>query len=310
MINYNDITIRLSEGIVNSIFDECEKYDSDETGGRLIGVYSSVHKKLEIQVNGEIGPGPKAKRSMTSFFQDGESQEEIFRKIELEHPNIEHLGNWHTHHVNGYSTLSQGDVETYHRIVNHEKYTSLFFYALLVTAKNYAVSEPLNRYNMKHFLFFRNHPDYYEIPNRSIEISDYPAYCLGGQVIHEGTQDQKQSLSSSLNSNILDVRYYDKITIETIYPSIKPYFVKNIESLVWKGTITLINGLEVKLMILEDSQDGHRRYSVTVQGLKKQEYKSLKKYHNLRFNTASAAIILIEKELNRQIFQDFSQQVL
>ena len=42
---------------------------------------------------------------------------------------IEHLGNWHTHHVNGYPNLSGGDVATYRRIVNHELHNLDFFYA-------------------------------------------------------------------------------------------------------------------------------------------------------------------------------------
>ena len=56
-----------------------------------------------------LEPGPNAQRSPTYFFQDGDHQEKLFRAIEASHPDIEHLGNWHTHHVNGYPTLSGGD---------------------------------------------------------------------------------------------------------------------------------------------------------------------------------------------------------
>ena len=60
-----------------------------------------------IQAKGVIEPGPNARRTRTSFFQDGDHQTEVFRRIEAEDPSIEHLGNWHTHHVNGYPTLSR-----------------------------------------------------------------------------------------------------------------------------------------------------------------------------------------------------------
>ena len=82
---------------------------------------------------GVIEPGPEARRTRTSFFQDGDYQTEVFRRLEEQDPAIEHLGYWHTHHVNGYPRLSGGDVATYRRIVNHELQNLDFFYALLVT---------------------------------------------------------------------------------------------------------------------------------------------------------------------------------
>src|SRR5438094_287170 len=124
------VSISIARGALESIFDECDKYDIDETGGRLIGTYQRKGTQYDIQVLGVLEPGPNAQRSQTSFFQDGEYQERLFRSIEESHPNIEHLGNWHTHHVNGYLTLSGGDKTTYFKIVNHEKHNTDFFYAL------------------------------------------------------------------------------------------------------------------------------------------------------------------------------------
>jgi hypothetical protein len=79
-----------------------------------------------IQVWGVLGAGPKAKRSPISFFQDGDYQEKAFRAIERDHPDVEHLGSWHTHHVNGLNTLSSGDLKTYHGTVNHEQHNTGF----------------------------------------------------------------------------------------------------------------------------------------------------------------------------------------
>src|SRR5713226_5747036 len=129
------VSISIARGALESIFDECDQYDIDETGGRLIGNYRQKGAKYEIQVLGVLGPGPNARRSPTSFFQDGEYQERVFRAVERDHPNLEHLGNWHTHHVNGLQTLSGGDRETYHATVNHHNHNTDFFYALLVTRK-------------------------------------------------------------------------------------------------------------------------------------------------------------------------------
>ena len=99
-----------------------------------------------------MSPGPNAQRSPTYFLQDGDYQEKLFRAIEASHPDIEHLGNWHTHHVNGYPTLSGGDKTTYFKTVNHEKHNTDFFYALLVVSKNRGGNP---RYEVKHFFFRR-----------------------------------------------------------------------------------------------------------------------------------------------------------
>src|SRR5215212_1779093 len=127
-----DVSVSIAEKALESIFDECDRYDTHETGGRLIGTYRKKGSLYDINVNGVIGPGPNARRTATSFFQDGRYQEEVFRSLEEKHPELEHLGNWHTHHVNGYPTLSGGDQETYFKTVNHRQHNTDFFYALLI----------------------------------------------------------------------------------------------------------------------------------------------------------------------------------
>jgi len=87
--------------------------NSSSVGGRLLETYRHENGRYYIEVKGVLEPGPKAERSPTFFLQDGEYQERLFRSIEASHPDIEHLGNWHTHHVNGYPTLSGGDKMTY-----------------------------------------------------------------------------------------------------------------------------------------------------------------------------------------------------
>ena len=147
--------------VLKRVFGECDRHDYNETGGRMVGHYKLVGGKLVVQVNGVIDPGPNARRTLISFFQDGEYQTQVFRRLEEQDPTIEHLGNWHTHHVNGYSRLSQDDIDTYRRIVNHEKHNLDFFYALLVTQRR-QTGLP---YDMKHYMFFRGDPVVYPIPS-------------------------------------------------------------------------------------------------------------------------------------------------
>jgi hypothetical protein len=137
-----------------------------ETGGALIGTYrGSPRTGLFINCDGVIDAGPYARRTRTSFFKDGEYQERMFREIENERPEIEHLGNWHTHHVNGYPTLSPGDCATYHKNVNSLNHNTDFFYAFLVIEKL-----GFKRYKTKHFIVYRGNPSEYEIPATQVVI--------------------------------------------------------------------------------------------------------------------------------------------
>jgi hypothetical protein len=87
------ITLELPRAAVEAVFDECDRYDVDETGGRVLGTYKSSGRTLAISVSGVIEPGPNAQRTPTYFKQDGEYQEEVFRAVEERVPAIEHLGN-------------------------------------------------------------------------------------------------------------------------------------------------------------------------------------------------------------------------
>lgn len=159
------VAVQIPSNILNGIFDECDKYDDAETGGRLLGF---VNKNI-IEVRALIGPGPKAKRTAVSLFQDGDYQEQCFRGIEKHYPNIRHLGNWHTHHCNGLEALSNGDAQTYHKTVNSPKHAQDFFYALLVTKKT--ANWGSSRYLMKHYIFFRGEDSFVQLDDSQVCIT-------------------------------------------------------------------------------------------------------------------------------------------
>ena len=173
------VDISIPRKALEAIFDECDQYEVEETGGRLIGMYKKKGHDYEIDVFGVIGPGPNARRSATSFFQDGEYQERVFRAAEKTHANLEHLGNWHTHHCNGLETLSGGDRETYRTTVNHHNHNTDFFYALLVTQKT---PHRAQRYEVKHFLLFRGDETIHEIEKSRIHLVDGPQSGVVGAV--------------------------------------------------------------------------------------------------------------------------------
>jgi hypothetical protein len=164
----------LPEAALTQVFDECDRFDPNETGGRIVGRYAiDPAGVLAIRVTGLIEAGPRAVRSPVSLFQDGDYQERVFRILERFDPDVEHLGNWHTHHVNGLRCLSFGDLATYYRTVNHPRHNPPFFYALLVTEKREG-KQPLRRYNVQHYLFRRGDRRFCVIPKRRVQLVREP----------------------------------------------------------------------------------------------------------------------------------------
>lgn len=293
MIKAKNITINIPNSVLNSIYKECDKYNVDETGGRLIGFYKQDKKKLEINVAGEIGPGPNAQRNPTYFLQDGAFQEEVFRSVEEKYLNIEHLGNWHTHHVNGYPTLSGGDLTTYIKTVNHSNHNTDFFYALLVVSKNHDSENP---YEIKHFVLLRGTTSFIEIPKSNVKVTNDLTLWVGEQNKLSETGSYKSTTNQIENLN--KIRFYDQLNISKLYPTLKPGYSKE-HGFYWKGKIMFIKDLAADILLLETSSDEGIYYSVA---LLKGDFIS-KAIHNayakLSFESATQALVSLERDLYR-----------
>lgn len=284
-----DVTIH--RAALKTIFDECDLYDCDETGGRILGAFRTDWRgRLSLVVSGIIEPGPGARRTPTSFFQDGEYQERVFRAVEKGHPEIEHLGNWHTHHVNGHPTLSAGDRETYHRIVNHQNHNTDFFYALLVTARN-SSKESLDRYSVRHFLFRRGDPNQYEIQASKVKIVD--------REIIWPTRETGKSVGKSEDPRVLNDRAFDNDYFSRLQQGMRPFLSKENGTVYWKGRLNLVDGSSTEIVIAETDAGG---YGALVKGESARELAgSLDS--SRQFATAREAAATVERELNREIFR-------
>jgi len=290
------VDVFISNEALEAIFDECDQFEADETGGRIIGLYRNKGKKHEIEVQGIIGPGPEAKRSATSFFQDGDYQEKIFRSVEGQHPEVEHLGNWHTHHVNGLSTLSSGDRATYQRIVNHEKHNIDFFYAILVVEK---VHRGRQRYKVKHYFLRRNDPEIYDVPPEHVHIVD--------KSIIWPARPREDSSSSAhcapgIESQPNRERVKDQDFFAEFNQSFKPLFSKSMGAFYWKGELDLIDGTSAEVIVMERQENGEAAYSIAVPGEKSSTYDALKDYDDRFFKSARRAVLDLEKALNKEIY--------
>jgi integrative and conjugative element protein (TIGR02256 family) len=296
------VKLTMPRAALESIFNECDHYDHDETGGRLVGTYVTHEKSLSIAVTGVIEPGPKAKRSETYFLQDGEHQEQVFRALETKHPSLEHLGNWHTHHVNGYPTLSGGDRDTYHRIVNHEKHNTDFFYALLVTARN-SSPEAVERYAVRHFVIFRGDEQEYEIPASNVKIVDGPIIWPTMDSRSEQRSVREATTSAvGVTSRLADSRVLDKELFSLLQSALRPFAAKETGRLYWRGPITLIDDSTIQVVVAELTDEESGLYAVAVKGEPKELKSSAYNISKKRFGSAREAVIQLERELNKNLF--------
>lgn len=148
-----------------------------EVGGKYTGYisgparFSTLRERLEalgdltLEVADYIDDGPGAQRQSAFHLGDAAWQTQEFRRREEADPEIENLGSWHSHHPNGLSRLSSGDIKGYQRTVNDEGHNHDFFFVSLGVDKH-------GFSTAKHFLFVRGDTDWYEFPHDSISITE------------------------------------------------------------------------------------------------------------------------------------------
>jgi hypothetical protein len=290
-------SVSIAKGALESIFDDCDKFNVDETGGRILGTYSQSGTHIDVKVLGVLEAGPNAERSPVYFLQDGDYQEKLFRAIEEAHPEIEHLGNWHTHHVNGLQTLSGGDKTTYTKTVNHSKHNTDFFYALLVVKKN-AGRNP--RYEIKHFFFRRNDNNIYEIPAKDVQLVDAPALQprRPSQAVEVRDSPGQQGRQDAPNPE----RAKDQEFFFEFYPGLKALLSKDIGAPYWKGPLSLVDGSRADVVAMENPDDKARSYSIAVSSRNPLIADVLAQYKGRKFPSARHAILHLERDLNQALY--------
>lgn len=294
MRDVRSVRIEIARRALQGVFEECDRYDSDETGGRMVGHFALERDTLVVRARGVIGPGPKARRTRTSFFQDGDYQTDVFRRIEAVDPMIEHLGNWHTHHVNGYPNLSGGDIETYRRIVNHELHNLDFFYALLVTSRREGRSG-LARYAVRHYVLFRGDDEVYEVGRGNVRITNEPTIWPKDA---SGAEERVQS-DDGRKGLTVDVRVHDQRTLKVMYPTLKPRLSARSGTFFWKGPVPLVDGTEVQLRVVEVEDGEGLVYYPTVNPTSAEA----EQLCETPFRSASEAVRALELRLNRAIYE-------
>lgn len=292
----SDVRIIMPAAALTEVFDECDRFDHDETGGRVIGTFNDRGGMLTLKISGIIEPGPGARRTAVELHQDGEHQERVFREIEDAHPEIEHLGNWHTHHMNGLSHLSGGDIVTYKRTVQHPNQHTPFFYAMLVVAKLQR-GKPMQRYSIKHYILLRGDDRVFEIPADCVEIVDAPLIWpkLKAPATGAGRPPGQEKFQAQPE------RAHDHEYLSSFFPKVRPFASQKL-GVYWRGPIELVDGSQVEVVLVEDPEARKPCYSVTLRGAPPELEAAAAKLEKDEFGTARAALVAAERSCNRAIW--------
>ena len=84
------------------------EYPDTETGGDLFGYWT--HSGAPV-VSYAIGPGCRSRHYPTSFYQDADWLHAIGTRLYDQH-GLQHVGEWHSHHLLGVNHPSHGDIRT------------------------------------------------------------------------------------------------------------------------------------------------------------------------------------------------------
>lgn len=293
----HDIKLVIPRSALEIVFDECDRYDADETGGRVLGTYENRGNDLMVSVNGIIEPGPSAQRTATYFKQDGTYQERVFREVEEREPTVEHLGNWHTHHVNGLRHLSGGDIDTYRRTVEHKSHNTNFFYALLVTERKPGKTG-LQRYIFKNYVLRRGDPEVYEIPSSALTLTDASLVWPSASRLAKTSKSVPHIEEDALRQN----RVQDRDFVSQFYPKVAPFQSREL-GIYWRGPIPLIDGSTTEVVVVEDSSGAVPRYTVNLRCPPEWLTRTDKAISNDEFRSCRAALLSIERMCNAELYE-------
>lgn len=296
--NADNVNLVIPRSALEVVFNECDRYDADETGGRILGTYENRGGVLTISVNGIIEPGPSARRTATYFMQDGTYQEQVFREVEEREPSVEHLGNWHTHHVNGMRHLSGGDIETYRRTVEHHNHNTDFFYALLVIEKKHGKAG-LQRYTFKNYVLRRGDPETYEIPTSALTLTGAPLIWPSASDVPGHKKSTEHMDEDALRTN----RVYDHDIVSKFYPKVATFKSKEL-GIYWRGPISLIDGSKLEVVVLEDDSGTVPEYTVTLRNPPEMLVRSTKAIGKEGFASCREALVTTERMCNAELYEN------
>jgi hypothetical protein len=179
--------VSVSLDVLNSMISRAREYPHDEEGGILVGhidydswnPLGSFRKPLpSVQVLDFIPSGPRTTRSSVSLYSDLEFQEYEFDRLSELDSQVKHLGSWHSHHCNGVSQLSQGDLRTYFNIVESPHHAHDYYVAILlhrVPWNSLKSADDIFKYFKFYIIYRQNRQRCLELGRSCIEVTSSPS---------------------------------------------------------------------------------------------------------------------------------------
>ena len=178
--------------------------------------------------------------------------------------------------------------------MNHELHNLDFFYALLVTSRRERRAG-LERYAVRHYLFFRGDDEVYEVGEANVRITDEP--IVWPKDISVATEQQQSVDGQKVRAR--DVRVHDERILKVMYPTLKPRLSKRSRTFFWKGSLPLVDGTEAQIRILEVEDNDELVYYPTVSPTSAE----VEQLCETPYQSASEAVRALELMLNRAIYE-------
>ncbi len=239
--------VTFHDEVAQQIQREIEQFPRVEVGGKLVGTIkapvlpeggslSRYLANLEIDVIHYLDAGPRARRSPTFHLPDAAYQVALFQRLEEQHPEVQHLGTWHSHHPNGLDCLSEGDVEGYFHSVNSSDHSlDVFLASLMVDRSGLA--------HARHFLFVRGYREYFEIDPRAVRRvrgrNPYSAIIQGYRASFGGASRARGAESWFDSEAGKEVLRRDREEIPRLLPGARCVLKKQSGELFWEGRLSL-----------------------------------------------------------------------
>jgi hypothetical protein len=202
--------------------------------------------------------------------------------------------------VNGLRHLSDGDIQTYRRIVEHPKHNISFFYALLVTEKVRGATGP-QRYVFKNYLMRRGDENVYEIPASDVNLVDAPLVWPTAKEPMPARRHVPPRDIVAVNTDLV----YDQDAVSQFFPKIKTLQSKEL-GIYWRGGITLADGTDQEVVVLRDPDVA--ACNVTLRNPHAHLEPVAKVLGENSFSTARAALIAAERACNAQLVAELAHK--
>jgi hypothetical protein len=109
-----------------------------------------------------------------------------------------------------------------------------------------------------------------------------------------------------MNSALTNLAPDDRDVVSQFYPKVKPFKSEEL-GIYWRGTIPLIDGSELEVVVLQDESGHAPVYTVTLRNAPELLGRSTKALRKEEFASCRAALVAAERMCNAELFNNQSK---